>query len=246
MSSVNGYKRLSTALNEQIVSAATKDSDSSGINTAQAAKLQQILTPTVLQQKINSGLDSIQGYYRGNGPQPVIDLTDLAAQAQAAGIKIPEDSGLTKPIKLGTSQRASALSKTFDNVRLGTIIGTLVLVAALLAVSWERHKWAALPDVLIVTGVLVGLVAIAAAAVGQLAVHFLRFGTDAEAFASLGRDLASAIAHDLALRFGIIAGAFLTVGIGTRIWVGRLHPTVNLPRPMAPAPPKAPKRAIAN
>jgi len=219
LASTNSYQRLSTALTDQI----SKDAANTG-NAAVATQIQSIITPTVLQQKINSALDQLQAYYRGNGPLPVIDLTDLAVQAQAAGIPIPADSGINKPIVLSSNEQARGLSKSFDQVRMGALITSLVLVAALLAVSWERHRWAALPDVLIVVGVLVGLLALAFSAVSGMAGHYVKFDTSSNAFAMIGRDLAAVIASDLARRLGIIAGLFLAVGIGTRIWVAKMAP----------------------
>lgn len=228
LAATNGYNRLSDELVKQIGSQAANTG-----NLQLSAQLSSIITPTILQEKINSSLDQLQAYYRGNGPQPVIDLTDVAAQAQAAGIPIPENSGLTKPIVLSSNKQAQGLSKTFNSVRLGTILTAVVLTLALLAVSWERHKWAVLPDVLITVGVLIGLLAVAFAAASSLAGHYIKFNTDANAFALIGRDLASSIATDLARRLGIIAGVFAAVGIGTRIWVGTLRPKA----PVKPATP---------
>ena len=106
---------------------------------------------------------------------------------------------------------------------------SLLLVVALLAVSWRRHKWAALPDVLITVGVLLGLFAVAFSAASGMAGHYVKFDTASNAFVPIGRDLAAGIAHDLAKRLGIFAAILTVVGIATRIWVARLHSNEKVP-----------------
>jgi hypothetical protein len=219
LASTNSYVRLSDALNTEIAKKASADPESAGIT----AKLQGIITPTVLQTKINGALDQLQAYYRGNGTLPTIDLTDLAPQVQAAGIPLPADSPLSKPIQLGGNEKVRGASKTFDHVRLTTIVTSLVLIVALLAVSWERHRYAALPDVAITVGGLIGLLALIFGLMPGLVAHYVKFDSSSNAFASIGNDLAVSIAHDLATRLGIIAGVCLAVGIATRIWAGRLR-----------------------
>jgi multisubunit Na+/H+ antiporter MnhB subunit len=227
----NSYNRLSDALVDQM----SQQAASTG-NTLVATQLKNIITPVFLKEKINSALDQLQAYYRGNGPQPVIDLTGLAAQAQAAGIPVGEDSGITKPIVLAKNDQARGLSKTFDHVRLSAIISIVVLAALLVLVSWERHRYAALPDVVIALGVLLGLLGLSLWLVPGLLTHVLKPSLTANAFVPIVRDLTFNIVRDLAKRFSTIAGLCLAIGIGTRIWVGRLQAApqtvpVRSPRP---------------
>jgi len=223
LDSTNSYNRLATALSDQISTQAANKGDA-----ATAAKLHTLITPQLLRTKTTSALDQLQAYYRGNGPQPVIDLRDLATQAQAQGIEVPADSAINKPIAITSNSQLRDVSKTFDHIRIATIIASAVLVVALLAVSWERHRYAALPDVLIVVGVLVGLLAIAFSAISGMAGHYTKLSTDSNVFAPIARDLAAAIASDLARRLGMYAGLFAAVGIGTRIWVARMQPSQTL------------------
>lgn len=251
LASTNSYVRLSDALNTEIAKKASADpaaadAGSAGpMSTDMTAKLQGIITPTVLQTKINGALDQLQAYYRGNGALPTIDLTDLAPQVQAAGIPLPADSPLSKPIQLGGSEKVRSAGKTFDHVRLGTIVTSVLLIAALLAVSWQRHRYAALPDVVIVVGVLIGLLALIFGLTPGLAAHYIKFDTSSNAFASIGSDLATAIAHDLARYFGIIAGVCLAAGIAARIWVGRLQAgSAAKPAPTPLNPKRAPNSLV--
>jgi len=229
LASEDAYSRLSVALTDQITKQA--DNPEAPVDPAQVEKLKAILTPALLQTKINGALEAFQAFYRGNGPQPTLDLTDVVAQAQAAGIPIPADSDINKPIPLGSSNNKNVknVSKGFDQVRTSTLITSLVLVVALLAVSWERHKWAALPDVAITVGVLLLLLAAAFSAASGMAGHYVKFDTQSNAFVPIGRDLAASIAHDLAKRLAIFGGVLAVVGVATRIWVARLHPQTKIP-----------------
>ena len=212
---INGYSRLSTALSAEVTKQAGVED-----NPQMTAQVQAILKPATLQQKINSALDQLQAYYQGKGPVPVINLSDLASQAQAAGVPLGQGNSLTQPITLGAVNPAQAknVGKTFDHVRLTTILLGLFLIAALLFVSWERHRYAALPDVLMSVGILMGLIALIFYLGPSLADHYIKFSTTSNAFLSLGRDLANSIAHDLSRRFAFIGAGCFLVGLIGRIW----------------------------
>jgi hypothetical protein len=163
---------------------------------------------------------------QGKGPQPTIDLTDLAAQAQAAGVPLSQDNSLTKPIPLGPVAKTGAqvsVGQPVNQIRTVSLIASIVLALGLLVISYTQKRYTALPNVLIVVGVLIGLLALSLFLAPGIADHFIKFGTVSNAFVSLGHDLTSSIARDIGKRFGIIAGAYLLVGIGTRILVQRLQ-----------------------
>ena len=217
LASTNSYVKLSGALSDQII----KSSD--GADPALKPKLQAILTPSVLQTKLSGALEQLQAYYKGNGPVPVIDLTDLVNQAQAAGIKIGDGSGLTKPITIKSNSKVKGIATAFRSVKLGTIVGVVVLTALLLLLSWERHKYAALPDVIIIVGILFAIIALLFNLAPGFADHTVKFNFGSNGFATIGHNLALSIVHDLAKRFDIIAAGYLAVGISVRIWLARRH-----------------------
>src|SRR5438045_3503554 len=59
LASTNSYTKLSDALSDQVV----KSSDNN--DPALKAKVLSILTPTVLQTKLDGGLEQLQAYYKG-------------------------------------------------------------------------------------------------------------------------------------------------------------------------------------
>lgn len=231
LASTNSYNRLSGGLAQQI----SQQAGFAG-NPQVTAQLSTIVSPTVLRQKINTALDQLHAYYYDNGPQPTIDLTSLAAQAQAAGIPVPPGSGLTKPIVLSSGQQTQNAGEKLDGVRSGTIVAALLLTAALLALSWRWRKWAILPNVLITVGVLVGLLALAFGMASGLVDRYITFGsTGMSVFAAVGRDLATNISSDIAHRLGIAAAIFAVVGIGTRVLVAVLRSKTPPVQPMTKA-----------
>jgi hypothetical protein len=218
LTQVNAYTKLSGAISTELAKNTETD------NPQMVATLRTIITPAVLQQKITSALDQLEAYYKGNGPAPQIDITDLVAKAQAAGVPVPQDSNLNKPISLGNNVAVKNIGTQIGGVQLVTVLAALLLAVLLMVVSWERHKFAVLPDILITLGLLFGvLAALLAFTPGFVDTH-LKLNLDSNAFAGVGRDLAESIARDLGKRFAIIAGVSLVVGIATRIWVARLKP----------------------
>jgi len=221
LTETNSYQRLSVALSDQIARKVTAGDE----NQQVADRLKTILTSQVLQTKINSVLEQAQAYYlHGSGSRPTLDLTDMAAQAQAAGIPVPADSPLAKPITFGKDTRADQSQHNIINMPQVAIISSIVLAVGLAAVCWRRDKWVALPDVLIIVGVLVGFVALVLAVASNGLAHHLDLGKDSGVFTPIGRDVAAAIMSDLAKRLGVVAIVCGVIGVAARILVGRLQP----------------------
>lgn len=223
LTKANGYNRLSNALAGDV-------SRQAGVsdNPLVAAAIHNVITSAVLKQKINAALDQLALYYQGKGVAPTVDLTDLAAQAQAAGVPLPADSDLSKPIKLvpdsGTNKTVAYPAKSFTDTRTVTIVTSILLALTLAIISWQRHRYEALPNALISVGVLIGLLALVLHLSSGLADHYITFSASANAFASLGRDLAENVVRDLARRFGTIAGVCLAAGIALRIAAAKFRP----------------------
>lgn len=209
---INAYTRLSTALSTELSKDANVSSD-----PQLDASLQKILTPAILQQKINSALDQLQAYYKGSGPVPTIDLTSQVAQAQAAGLPIPQDNPLNKPITISSNTQVKGVSKKFAGVRLMSLLAVVGALLLLLFLSWERHRYAVLPDVAIVCGLMLGLVGAAFWMLPSLVNRFAKIDFSSNAFAGIAHDLASNIAQNLGETFLIIAAVLFGVGLITRI-----------------------------
>ena len=221
LAATNSYSRLSTGLSQQLAKQA------GSVDPVLAAKLQGILTPAILQQKIQDALNQLQAYSEGKGPAPTINLTDLAAQAQAAGVPIDQESDLTKPITLGSTKQSNQTQqsgKNFGTIKAATMLASIVLAALLGFLSWRRHNYVILAHVLISVGITIGLLALFCLFVPSVADHFIKVSATSSAFTDVARNMVDSVAKDLGKRFGIIAGLCLVVGIGTRIWLTRMKP----------------------
>ncbi|MEJ0072907.1 MAG: hypothetical protein WDN27_02350 [Candidatus Saccharibacteria bacterium] len=217
------YSKLSVAISAELAK------DAGTTDPQVTAALQNIVTPTVLQQKINSTLDQLQAFYLGNGPAPQIDVSDLVAQAQAAGVPVPANSNLSKPITLGPPNQNKGLGRSVDGVRLKSLLISGLLLVALLAVCWKRRRYTAPASVLIAISVLYGLLAAAFLTLPSVIDSHIRFDFSANAFAGVGHDLALAIAKNLGRDYAIVAIACLVVGIVSRMLIKRLQPAAVIP-----------------
>jgi hypothetical protein len=236
LTQTNSYERLSTALSEQVSQKVAAGSE----NPLVARELKSILSPETLRTKINSTLDQLQAYYEGKGPLPTIDLTDLGAQAQAAGIPLPSDSNISKPITLDGIPRTKGQGHNLKNSQYTLLITTLVLAAALALVCRQRHKWVAFPGVLLASGILIGLLAVLAAAASGAITQAIPFNAENAALATIGRDLASSIMTDVARHLGFMAALCELLSVMARILIKRLgapaaaKPATKQTPPMSP------------
>ena len=215
----NSYTHLSDAMVSEIVKHADQP------DPTIAPKLKAVLTPATLQVKLNLALEQLQAYYLGNGTTaPTIDVSDLAAKAQAAGVPIGEGSGLDKPITLTGNNKVKGVGHTFNQAKMISLAAVVVLAGLLALVCWKRKHWAALPDVLIWVGAQLGIIAAIFTFGPGFAEHYLKFNAASNAFATIGHDLAISIVHDLGKRLAIVAVSFLVAGIGVRILMHKYHP----------------------
>ncbi len=215
---INAYPKLSAGLSSELL-------QHGNITSPQdEAVLQKIISPTVLQQKITSALNQLEAYYKGNGQIPTIDLTSLVAQARAAGVQIPPNSTLDQPITFGGNQKAQGVGAQFEKTKRDSIIAAVVLLMILIALSWRRHRYAVLPDISIVCGILLGFVAIAFAIAPHIINHYVKFNFSSSAFSSIAHDITFAIIHNLSWIIGIIAVALLVGGVVGRVVVAKLNP----------------------
>lgn len=214
LTDVHGYSRLSVALSNELAQ------QNSGLGDPMlSSQVQSILTPTVLKQKINGALEQFEAYNRHGGPKPVIDLTDLAAKAQAAGLDVSADSNLNRPINLSGTEKLHEVSQGLKLAGYGTLVAVVILALALILICWHRRRFAALPDVLIWVGILTGLLALFFGLVPGVAAHFIKLGSNADSFSAIAQDLATNVSHDLGKRFGIVAAILLVIGITVRLWL---------------------------
>lgn len=228
LASTNSYNKLSSAISDELnksVVAANPNMPPAAVAIA-SGQLQRIFTPDLIKSKLNSAVEVLEAYMRGSLQLPAVDMRDVVARAQAAGVPIPPDNSLSKPVTLitTTNNNVQNAQQTFERVKLGAIISSVVLVLALLALSWERHRFATLPDVAIVLGVLLGLVALGLSLAPGLLDSQLKLDFSSNAFATIGHDLVSSIIQDLGKRFTVYAIVLLVLGVATRVLVARYNP----------------------
>jgi hypothetical protein len=140
-------------------------------------------------------------------------------QGNNAGDK--EDNPLSKPITFSGNDQIAGIGQKFDEAKWGAVLASVVLAGLLLLVSWKRHRWAALPDVLLTAGILLGFWALAFYIGPGMAQHYIKFDLNSNAFASIGHDLAVSISHDLGKRLGLVAISYFVVGLAARLYIAK-------------------------
>ncbi|HUB93290.1 MAG TPA: hypothetical protein VMB52_02195 [Verrucomicrobiae bacterium] len=232
LTKVDGYNRLTEAVCDEAIQQSNLVSESQI-----ASPLCKMLLVSTLTQKVNGVLNQLQLYYQGKAPAPSLDLSGLVSQAQSAGLQLSPNSTLLNPIKIvpdsGTNKTIAYPTKTFAGVRTTTVVTSLVLILALLAISLIYHRYRILPNVLISVGVFIGLTALVFYLGSSLLSHYIHTLTAPNMFISVVSDLVHNISHDLAYRFGVIAAVCLIVGITARIIIRYVTAQPKLVEPVA-------------
>jgi hypothetical protein len=230
LDATNGYSRLSTVLSGQVAQ------DAGLATPAVTAQVNTFLTPAVVKTRLNAALEQLQAYYQGKGPVPTLDFTDIATQAQAAGLPLGSDSRFAEPIKLGNVNDTSAQGN--DHVQQSKAFGILVstILAVLLAIlCWKRREYRPLANVLIGTGITLGIIALFCGLSPSLFDHLVKFNSATSAVNSFVHDLVAAILRDLGKRFGIIVAVYLVAGILLRVLIRRFTTLKLKAEPTPPA-----------
>lgn len=255
----NAYGKLASSISDQIV----KNADATLSKSQLSDQVKAIVTPEVVQQKLTTTLDQLQAYYTGSGPAPTLDVSDLVAKAQAAGVPAPADSNLTKPITIAGTAKAKDVKAKVGQVKSLTIVLIAVLVIGLTAIAIVRHTYVPLANVLVSLGGMLTLSGAGLMFAPSLADKLIKFDYSSNAFAGIAHDLIKSIGQDIGKRLLIIGATVLAVGILTRIVLSRVTKprqpltepasetqtseseapqdtplTVDEPKPTKPEPPK--------
>jgi hypothetical protein len=223
IAAINGYNQLSTDISNEVANQAGL-ANIPGASTA----LQGIISPDVMQQKVNGALDGLQSYYQGKGSAPTINFNDITSQAQAAGVPLGQSSDLFQPVTLGPqSSGTSHPVLDLQSIRNTTLLTSVVLAVVVGLLSWKWRRYVALPNVAISVGVCMALIAVLIYLVPGNLSHYLTFSSGSYVFATLARDLIQNIARDLAHRFGLIAAICVGAGIVGRMVAVRLQTKVS-------------------
>ena len=212
------YNRLSTALSNDIAKQAGSADDQQLIS-----QLQQVITPGVLQQRLDSTIDQIQAYYQQNGPLPTLNVSDLIDKAQAQGLPVPDDPQLQQPIKLTALDKTKEFANVLKFVGIGLAIVIVLLVLGMLAIARKRRNYKPFAAVLISLGIMLSITGGALLLVPKVFNKLVGFDPASNPYGPLARDLALGIVHDFALHLLIPGVAILIAGILLRILIGKVR-----------------------
>lgn len=204
----DAYSRLSGAFSSEVAKQAS-------IQDPQlAATIQDVITPEAVQERVDPALEQFEGYLKGEDEPPQIDVADLVTQLQTAGVPVGDTTELSEPIQLVPQQQeATPLTKNAGSTKALSAAVAVLLLAALAFLSWKTKRYTTLPNVAIVCGVLLGLLALFMLFIPDVLDNVVKFGGNSNTFSSIAADLAKNISHDLGVRYGIISLVLLVLGI---------------------------------
>lgn len=202
------YDRLSDALSKDI----GNNTETSAIpQSSISAGLKVVLTPDVLRVKINSTLTQLQAYYRGNGPVPTIDISDLVQQAQQSGF--PIDAGkYNQPVELSAATKAKQVSDVAKYVSIGMLIIIALLLAGVVAIAIKRRDLRPLANIVFSLGLMLTITGGALLVVPRVFSQLYKFDPVTNPFGALAHDLAVSAIHDFGIRLVLPGLAALVLG----------------------------------
>jgi hypothetical protein len=213
----NAYSRLSDALSTQIAQNSQDGADQAMSQDAIASQLKTILTPEVLQQKIETTLKQLQAYYRGAGPVPTLDISDLVKQAQQAGLPAPKDEKFQHPVQLTAITKAKKVSDTAKIASIGTLVAIVVLLLGILAIAIKRKNYKPFANIVFSLGIMLSLTGTALLLAPRVVDKLAHLNYAKDSFGSLAHDLAIATGHDFGLRLLIPGVTILLIGILAKV-----------------------------
>lgn len=181
--------------------------------------LQKVITPELVQAKVETALKEFERYYKSGGPAPTIDLSDVVAKARAEGLQIPAGK-FDKPVVVAGIGQTRGAVQGFESAKLGMILGVALLTILLGVVCWRRQNFRPLARALAITGGLVSIIAIALGLAPGIIDSRLHFDLKSDQYLAMGHDVALQAFRDLAVTFGVIGGVLILLGVG--LWLA-LH-----------------------
>lgn len=235
LDSQDAYSRLSDALSTQIAQNSQDDATQAMSQEAMISQLKTVLTPAILQHKIETTLQQLQAYYRGNGPVPTLDISDLVNQAQQAGLPVPKDEKFQHPVTLTATTKVKKVSDTAKLVSIGTLAVVGALLLGILAIAIKRKNYKPFANIVFSLGIMLSLTGTALLFVPRVFDKLYHFDPVKNLFGSLAHDLAVSAVHDFGLRLLIPGVTALLLGILAKIALkGTGHKQPKTSKPGAP------------
>lgn len=207
------YDRLSAAISQEISS---NSADPSVPKEELASQLEAVITPDVLKEKIDTTLKQLQEYFRGDGPVPTLDISDLVQQAQANGLQIDADK-FNEPVQLTAVTEVKKLSDAAQIISIATLVVVAVLLAGVIGIAIKRRDWRPLANIVFSLGLMLTITGACLMLVPQIFSRLYTFDAATNPFGSLAQDLAAIAVHDFGIRLLIPGLVALVIGIIAKV-----------------------------
>ncbi len=169
--------------------------------------LANVFNADVLQVRLGDFMDQLQAYYRQDGPTPTLDMRDIAIQARSAGLVVPPDTGLDKPIVFNDPTGLKAQYKNAHATMIyGPIIAIILLIVMMVTLP-APARYRSAGKTLVVAALSVGILWGVAQFLPSLIKSLVNANTDIAPIAPAINSLLEGIGRDA-------AGDFLKIAVG--------------------------------
>jgi hypothetical protein len=175
----------------------------------------QIITPGVVQNKLEVYFAEFENHYKHNGPAPTLDLSDLVKQASAAGINIPtQDIQTSFTLPAETDAKLKQVFEGGKTAKTGTLITAGIMLCLLLLLSAKTHSYTSLVYVFVVSAILQGALFFGINGGVDVGIHAIRANVgESNALIDFIEKLGRTISHDISLQFAYLGVLFAVLAI---------------------------------
>ncbi len=176
--------------------------------------VKDVLTPQLLQTKVNQAADQFNNYLAKNGALPQLDLKDVAQAAAANGIDIPPEA-VAKPIVLPatTGNQMKLVYQKTAQAQMISLLVTLVLFLIIFMICYRTHDYGALTYLFVMSGLMQLLLYLTMKYAPDLVVRFIPTTDPAmQPLVQAFEKFAWSVLADIGWWFAIFAIVFFVLG----------------------------------
>ncbi len=165
-------------------------------------KLKTVITPEAIRQHVEPALTQMEQFYKAGAAAPaVINFSDLADRARAAGLDIPANQFDQQVILTPTDSPARPVIRKFEVGKNYALFAALALLIGLGFVSYRLKKFGHLLAALIIPATWFAVLAFGVTKLPGLANANFKLNDQAQPLGPTVGHLVGAISHDLSVKF---------------------------------------------
>lgn len=137
---------------------ASQSEGSAKEKAAQKAQVEKAIKSINLEGDINSYLSDLAKHYNAGGPNPELNLNDIAKQARSAGLEVPAD---VKPVSIPNQldSQIKTVTATSQKTQTLSLVSAGILFLVLLLICLKEHSYGSMVYVCLMSALSFGVIA---------------------------------------------------------------------------------------